>query len=153
MNHKQNIPFNSVYLTSVASGVLCLINLGSTLGFNIVVSLSLLGLLSTYMLSIGCVLLKRIKGEPLPHARWSLGRFGLPINAFAFFYSGFVLVFSCFPAVVPVTLQTANWAPVVWAGVIVLAFMVYAIHGKKHYTAPVTFVEGRREAGTELQST
>lgn len=108
MNHEQNIPFNSVYLTSVASGVLCLINLGSTLGFNIIVSLTTLGLLSTYMLSIGCVLLKRIKGEPLPHARWSLGRLGLPINAFAFFYSGFVLVFSCFPAVVPVTLQTAN---------------------------------------------
>ena len=47
-------------------------------------------------------------------------------------------------------MQTANWASVVWIGVIALAFVVYVIHGKKHYTAPVTFVEDRREAGMEL---
>jgi hypothetical protein len=40
----------------------------------------------------------------------------------------------------------------VWFAVIVLAFVVYLVHGKKHYTAPVTFVEGRREAGAEIQS-
>jgi choline transport protein len=60
------------------------------------------------MISIGCVLLKRIRGEPLPHARWSLGRWGLPINAFAFAYSGFVMVWSCFPSAVPVTTGSAN---------------------------------------------
>ena len=153
MNWKFNIPFHSVYLTSFLTGVLCLINLGSTLAFNIIISLSLLGLLSTYMISIGCVLLRRLKGQELPAARWSLGRFGLPINMFAFFYSAFVLVFSCFPVAVPVDLSTANWAPVVWASVIVMALVVYFLHGKNHYTPPVDFVEGRRKAGAELQST
>jgi choline transport protein len=153
MDLKQNAPANAVYLTSVISAILCLINLGSTLAFNIIVSLSLLGLLSTYMLSIGCVLLKRLKNEPLPPARWSLGRYGLAINAFAFCYCAFVIVFSCFPVSVPVTLETANWAPLVWVGAIVLAFVVYFLHGKKHYTAPVLFVEGRKEEGIELQST
>lgn len=70
--------------------LLCLIQLGSTVAFNIIVSLSVLGLLSTYMISIGCVLLKRIRGEPLPPARWSLGRYGLAINAFAVLYSAFI---------------------------------------------------------------
>jgi choline transport protein len=153
MNHKYNIPFNSVYLTSFWAGVLCLINLGSTLAFNIIVSLSLLALLSTYMISIGCVLLKRLKGEPLPHARWSLGRFGLPINAFAFFYSFFVIIFSCFPIALPVSKSDANWAPAVWGGVIVVSLVVYFMHGKRHYTPPVIFVEGRREAGIEFQET
>ena len=153
MNWNYNIPFHSVYLTSVLTAVLCLINLGSTLAFNIIVSLSLLGLLSTYMISIGCVLLRRLKGQELPAARWSLGRLGLPINMFAFFYSAFVLVFSCFPVAVPVDLTTANWAPVVWAGVIVIALVVYFLHGKRHYTPPVDFVEGRRKEGAELQST
>lgn len=153
MNWKFNIPFNSVYLTSVLTGVLCLINLGSTLAFNIIVSLSLLGLLSTYMISIGCVLLRRLKGQELPPARWSLGRFGLPINMFAFFYSAFVLVFSCFPVAVPVTLSTANWAPVVWVGVILVSLATYLLYGRHHYTAPVDFVEGRRKAGVGLQAT
>jgi len=151
MNHKHNVPDNAVYLTSVAAGILCLVNLGSTFAFNIIVSLTLLALLSTYMISIGCVLRKRLLGEELPPARWSLGRFGIPINAFAFFYSGFVIVFSCFPAAVPVTLTTANWAPAVWVGVMLLAVAIYVVHGKRHYTPPVVFVEGKREGGMELQ--
>ncbi|EDO04644.1 hypothetical protein SS1G_07127 [Sclerotinia sclerotiorum 1980 UF-70] len=150
MNHTLNVPLNSIYLTSILTILLCLINLGSSFAFNIIVSLSLLALLSTYMMSIGCVLLKRIKGEPLPPARWSLGRFGLPINAFAFAYSGFVMVWSCFPSKAPVTVGNANWAPAVWFVVIVVAGLIYVVHGKKHYTPPVLFVEGRR-ASDKLQ--
>ncbi|KAH7125102.1 amino acid transporter-like protein [Dendryphion nanum] len=152
MDRKNNVPNNAVYLASVLSAVLCLINIGSTTAFNIIVSLTLLGLLSTYMLSIGCVLLKRLKGEALPPARWSLGRFGLPINMFAFLYSGFVMIFACFPVELPVTIETTNWAPLVWVGVILLAVVVYVLHGKNHYTPPVEFVEGRREAGKGFQS-
>ncbi|KAM3077293.1 hypothetical protein ACMFMG_006644 [Clarireedia jacksonii] len=144
MNHTLNIPPNSIYLTSILTTILCLINLGSNFAFNIIVSLSLLALLSTYMISIGCVLLKRIRGEPLPHARWSLGRWGLPINAFAFAYSGFVMVWSCFPNAAPVTMESANWAPAVWVGTIFVSGIIYIVHGRKHYTPPVVFVEGRR---------
>ena len=152
MNYKRNVPDNAVYLTSVGSGIICLIDLGSTTAFNIVVSLALLALLSTYMISIGCVLLKRIRKEELPPARWSLGRWGLPINAFAFVYSGFVIVFCCFPNSVPVTASTANWAPVVWVGVIGLAAAVYVVHGRRVYTPPVTFVEGRKQVGVGVQT-
>ena len=152
MNYKRNVPDNAVYLTSVVAGVICLINLGSTTGFNVVVSLNLLALLSTYMISIGCVLRKRIMKEPLPPARWSLGRFGLPINAFAFAYSGFVIVFACFPNQVPVTMKTANWAPLVWASVIVVAIVIYVVHGRKFYTPPVVFVEGRKQDGVGIQT-
>jgi amino acid transporter len=52
-NHKWNIPFNSVYATSAIVAILSLIPLGSSLAFEILVSLSLQGLLSTYMISIG----------------------------------------------------------------------------------------------------
>lgn len=52
-NHKWNIPFNSVYATSAIVAVLSFIPLGSSLAFEILVSLSLQGLLSTYMISIG----------------------------------------------------------------------------------------------------
>ena len=55
MNAKYDIPFNSVYLSSVLTSILCLVNLGSTFAFNLIVSLSLLALLSTYMISIGCI--------------------------------------------------------------------------------------------------
>jgi len=129
-----------------------LIQLGSTLVFNIIVSLSVLGLLSTYMISIGCVLLRRIKGQPLPHARWSLGRYGIYINAFGLFYSAFIIVMACFPTFLPVDLGSANWAPLVWVAVMILSAVVYFVHGKRHYTPPVEFVEGRKAEGVGLQS-
>ena len=153
MNPKYNIPFNSVYLSSALAGALCLINLGSTLAFNIIVSLSLLALMSTYMISIGCVLLRRIKGQELPYARWSLGRWGLAINAFAFCYAGFAIILSCFPVSVPVDTSDANWAPAVWVGVIVLALIAYLLHGRRHYTPPVIYVEGRKVQGVGIQTT
>lgn len=144
---KRNIPFNAVYAVSFWSAVLCVINIGSTTAFNIIVSLTLLALMSTYMLSIGCVALKRIRGETLPPARWSLGRYGMAINIFAFFYCGFAVVFSCFPSTLPVDTETANWAPAVWAGVIALSVVTYVFHGKKHFTPPVVFIEGKRTGG------
>ncbi|CAK3901051.1 amino-acid permease [Lecanosticta acicola] len=152
MDHKRDVPSNSVYIVSVAVALLSCINFGSTLGFNIVVSLSLLGLLSTYMISIGCVLLKRLKGEELPYARWSLGRSGLVINAFAFLYSAFILVFSCFPTTLPVDLSSANWAPLVWVGVIIVSIVFYVVYGRRHYTAPVEFIRGHKKDGVGLQT-
>jgi amino acid transporter len=140
----RHIPFNAVYITAFFACVLCLINLGSIFAFNIIVSLSLLALMSTYMLSIGCVLLKRLRHEPLPPARWSLGRYGLPINCFAFFFAGFAVVMSCFPGTLPVDTSSANWAPAVWGGVILLSVFTYFVHGGRHFTPPVMFVEGKR---------
>lgn len=106
------------------------------------------------MLSIGCVLLKRIKGEPLPEARWGLGRWGLPINAFAFLYSGLTVVISSFPLSLPIeNLAEANWAPLIWVVVIIFATVMYVAGGRKAYTAPVDFVEGRKAEGVALQST
>lgn len=60
-------------------------------------------------------------------------------------------MFSCFPTAVPVTTDTANWAPAVWVGVILLSWAVYLVHGVRVYTAPVVFVEGKRGGGVELQ--
>jgi choline transport protein len=152
MDKKRHIPFNSVYVTSIVSGIICLINLGSTVGFNIVVSLNLLALMSTYMLSIGCIALKRLRGEPLPSARWSLGRWGLAVNSIGFVYSGFVVVFSCFPNGIPVDTSTANWAPLVWVAVAMISAVTYVLHGKRHFTAPVVFIEGKR-LGSAPQTT
>jgi hypothetical protein len=136
-----------VYAVSFWSAVLCVINIGSTTAFNIIISLTLLALMSTYMLSIGCVALKRLRGERLPPARWSLGRYAVVINVFAFFYCGFAVVFSCFPSTLPVDTSTANWAPAVWVGVIALSWVTYILHGKKHFTPPIVFVEGKRTGG------
>lgn len=153
MHPKYEQPFNAVYLSTFISIIISLISLGSSFAFNIIVSLSLLALMSTYMLSIGCVLLRRLSrdGPPLPAARWSLGRWGLPINIVAVLYSGLVVIMSCFPDGFAPAPEDANWAPVIWVAVVLLSVVAYVFHGRKHFTAPVIFVEGRRVEGVGLQ--
>lgn len=97
------------------------------------------------------MLLKRIKNEPMPPARWGLGKFGIYINGFGFLYCAFVIVWSCFPATLPIDLSTANWSPLVWIATIIFTIGYYYAYGKANYTAPVEFVEGHRAAGVALQ--
>ena len=66
MNAKWQIQFKAAYAAPAGCVVLALIHLGSALTLNIIVSLSMVGLMSTYMLSIGCVFLKRVRGEKVP---------------------------------------------------------------------------------------
>lgn len=145
------MPFNAIYLSTFISIIISLVSLGSSFAFNVIASLSLLALMSTYMLSIGCVLLRRLRGEELPPARWSLGRFGLPINALAVAYAAFVVVMSCFPDYLNPDPLEANWAPAIWGVVILLSIIAYFLHGRKHFTPPVIFIEGKRRTGVELQ--
>lgn len=172
-NTKWNIPFNAVYATSAIVAILSLIPIGSSLAFEILVSLSTQSLLSTYMISIGkfsmnrcgrpnvhsssanifpgCVLLKRIRGEHLPNARWGLGRLGLFVNGFGFFYCGFIIVLTCFPSTLPVDLSTANWSPLVWIATAVASMIYYWAYGQHLYTPPVYLVAGHKAEGTGLQ--
>jgi len=66
---------------------MALINIGSTVAFDAMLSLSTVALMATYVASIGCVTLKRIKKQPLPPARWSQGRSGLPVSYIAMEYA------------------------------------------------------------------
>lgn len=94
----------------------------------------------TYALSIGCVLWRRLFGEPLPPARWSLGRLGVWINGFAFFYECFTVTISFFPLFANVTAQTMNWAIAMFGGVAILCTINYFVNGRKYYRGPVVFL-------------
>jgi len=120
--------------------LICLISLGSAVAFNAITSLQLLALVFTYMMSIGCLLWRRFFGKPLPVGSWSLGRAGTPMNAFALAYCAYLIVFITFPVSVPVTVATVNWAPVMFAGVVVLALGYYLLYARKVYDGPVAYV-------------
>lgn len=86
MDHPQiyprwSIPLNAVFISLVFGVLLSLLNIGSTAALNAVLAVDLAALLCSYSLSIGCLLLKRIKGEPLPPRKWTLGKWGALINS------------------------------------------------------------------------
>ena len=106
-----DIPLNAVSVSFVVTCLLSLINLGSAVAFNAIVSLAVGAILSSYIISISCVALRKIrKDRPLPAARWSLGRYGLPINIAAVLFLLVIYLFAFFPLATPVTAETMNWS-------------------------------------------
>jgi choline transport protein len=134
----------------IISCLLNLIILGSTAAFNALISLQLVALMASYMISISCVLWRRIKHpETLPNCRWSLGKAGVTVNVISLVYAGFAFFWCFWPQATPVELDTVNWAPVMFTGVMVIAMVLFIVRGRKVYQGPVVTVEGYRSARAE----
>ena len=88
------VPGNPIPVTYMFTILMSLINIGSTVAFNAVLSLIVVALMATYAFSIGCILLRRIQGEPFKPARWGLDRAGMPINTVALIYTLWALFWS-----------------------------------------------------------
>ncbi|EON64232.1 hypothetical protein W97_03463 [Coniosporium apollinis CBS 100218] len=137
------VPANAVTLTCIFTILLALINLGSTVAFNAIISLQLVALMFSYFVSIGCVLYKRIQNpKALPECRWSLGRFGPAINLVAILYSAFAFFWCFWPNEASVTVDNFNWAIVIFMGTFVISLIMYFTKGRKEYDGPVISVEG-----------
>ncbi|KAK9595286.1 hypothetical protein HCH54_006701 [Aspergillus fumigatus] len=140
-----NIPLNSVMVSLAVTILLSLINIGSQVALAAIVSLTITSLISAYILSIGCVLLKRIRGEPLPPRRWTLGRFGMAVNIAALAFLIPIFVFSFFPLTKTVDTKTMNWSVVMYLAMLTFASGYYVLWGRHNFIAPVALV--KRQGG------
>lgn len=136
-----------------------LINLGSKVAFEAMLSLANVALMATYLISIGCVLLKRLRGETLPSARWSLGRYGLVVNAIAVVYTSWSVslvqqrsshpgtannvpfFWAFWPSTYHVDSTTFNWACPLFLVFVACAILTYHLHAKGAYDGPVTITD------------
>ncbi|PLB44406.1 amino acid transporter [Aspergillus steynii IBT 23096] len=144
---KLHIPVNSILFTCAFSMVMSLINIGSTVAFNALLSLSTVALMATYLICIGCIILRRINNDPpLPPSRWSLGKFGFPVNSMAMIYATWSFFWSFWPNEYQIDAQNFNWACVLFVGLMSISGVVYWVHARKMYDGPVVKVEGRRLA-------
>jgi len=123
-------------------------------------------LLQCYSLSIGCVrytsariadkelthspplqvLWRRLKHpETLPPSKFSLGRWGVPVNAAAVLYGTWAFFWCFWPQTVPVTAAGFNWASPIFVVSLIVAGLYFVFTARKTYVGPVTEVEGRKE--------
>ncbi|EFX03461.1 amino acid permease [Grosmannia clavigera kw1407] len=135
-----NIPLNAVLVTFVITTLLSLINIGSAVAFNAIGSLAVTALLGTYLISFTFLIMHRLTGSELPGHRWSLGRWGLPINLGSVLFLIVVWVFAFFPQYAEVTSETMNWNVVIFVGVMVFAVTYYYMYGRKSYMPPVSLM-------------
>lgn len=128
-------------MSLLVTSLLSLINIGSYVALNAILSLTAVSLLTSYIIVIGCLVLKRLRGQPIPPRRWNLGKLGLPINIAALCFLTPIYVFAFFPIAIPVVPATMNWAIVMYAGIMGFATVYYFVHGHKVYLAPVNLVK------------
>lgn len=124
-------------------GVTCLvslINIGSTTALNAILSLGVVALLNSYAITISILVWRRLRGEPLPPRRWSLGRFGLAINIAALVFLTPIYFFAFWPLTVSVVPSTMNWAVLMYGAIVIWSMVYYFVWGKHSYVGPVTII-------------
>lgn len=105
-----------------------------------VISLGVAAMLTSYLVSICCVMLKRLRGEPLLPSKFSLGKFGLAINMIAVIFLAFLLIFAFFPVAPHPKVADMNWACLGYGTVIIFSMVYYVFRARFRYVGPVEYV-------------
>ncbi len=108
------VPANAVYVTLVFTCLVALIEIGSTVAFNIILSVAGTGLFTSYITCITCVLARRLRGEPLPASKFDLGWWGNVVNVLALCFLSVAFIFLFFPATPNPSAAGMNWAVSEW---------------------------------------
>lgn len=135
--------------------LLGLINIGSAVALNDVVSMAVSGLYSSYLIVAVLLLWRRCTGAinnynasddtvvNVPGAKLMWGPFHVPglwgilINTYAVIYIVIVIFFSYWPTELPVSVTTMNYSVVGTMGVVILAIIYYVVRARHVYTGPV----------------
>lgn len=138
-----DVPANAVLVTLLCTTLLSLIIIGSTIAFNVITSLGQLGLVSSYIIVIGCIFAKRLRGEALLPSRFKLGRAGIVINALALCFLSLAFIFLFFPAAPHPTPQSMNWSCLMYGFILTFSLIYYYVWGRHNYVGPVEYVKNQ----------
>lgn len=101
---KSPVPLPATLLAVWFAIFSALLNLAGAEVYDAITSLAVGAICTSYVISIGSLILLRIQGRRrLPHRRFDLGRAGLYLNIIAFLYNIQLVVFSYIPLFAPVT--------------------------------------------------
>ncbi|KAF4440352.1 hypothetical protein F53441_12300 [Fusarium austroafricanum] len=145
---RTNMPVWSITITSLISCIIGLINLGSSVVYNAIVSVAISGLYASYFMPAALLLYRRCDkdyqirnihgdGQVLEWGPWHLkGMFGIINNAFACSFISIVWFFSLWPPATPVTAKSMNYASLMTGGIAILATVYYVLRANKVYVGP-----------------
>ncbi|ORY17270.1 GABA permease [Clohesyomyces aquaticus] len=135
-----DVPVNAIVLSTLLACVLLCINIGSTIGFQIITSIGTVSLLTSYMTSIGCVTWRRLRSLPLPKSHFDMGKLGVVVNLLSLAFLVFAFVFCFFPPVPNPAARGMNWAVAVYSGMLGAGVVYYLLRARHVYDGPVEYV-------------
>jgi choline transport protein len=131
------VPLNALFLICFINFLLSLINIGSSVAYNAVISLCTLGIMLSYILPISFFLMKKLNGSTIEYGPFSLGRWGIPVNLFALFFATFEVIWTPWPPVPEITAQTMNYAGPILIAIVILAVADWTFGGRKRFDVPI----------------
>lgn len=157
---KTTIPTYAVIVAATIPCLIVLINIGSTVVFNGVTSLALVGFYSTYFICCALLLYRRLTSSihmPDPSAPataaykdqatdeyvliwgpWHVkGALGVVNNILSCCYLILIWAFGFFPPTIPVTAASMNWSSLVFGGTALFAVFYYIVWGRRQYRGPL----------------
>jgi hypothetical protein len=102
----------------------------------LVLSLAILALYVSYTVPCIFIFLQRLAGEHVENSAWSLGRWGIWVNGGASIYGLFIIVWLCFPSVLPVTAANMNWAGPIVGFVMIFSILDWVFRGRHQFAVP-----------------
>lgn len=171
VNTRTAIPLRAVATTVIISCLLAIINIGSADVFQHIISLSVAGIFSSYLITTTLFLWRRCRGDihltppvpdpdatgvevsltnvpgaPLTWGPWRCpGWLGIANNVFSVIYITVVFFFSFWPSSTPVAADTMNYSIVMFGATLLFSAAYYILHARKTYMGPV--VEHGRYTG------
>lgn len=151
----QHLPIYSVLLTTTIATLLGLINIGSDVALNDILSMAVSGIYSSYLIAGSLLFYRRCKGDisrhsesqdmkiNVPGAKLVWGPFHVPgiwgtlINGYAIIYMVIVIFFSYWPSEMHPSVQGMNYSVVGTVGTVFLAVVYYFLRARHIYQGPV----------------
>lgn len=145
----------SIVLSVTVSAMLALINIGSSVALDDILSMAVSGIYLSYLIVSILLLHRRLKGEislhnssdedtvNVPGAKLVWGPFhcpgiwGILVNGCAVVYIIIVVFFSFWPSRVNPGVEGMNWSVLGIGGSTVLAVLYYFVRARNVYTGPV----------------
>ena len=128
-------------LTLISTSLVCLIIIGSSIAFNIIISLGGIAIFVSNLIVIGCMFRRRLYGEPLLPSRFDLGKAGLVVNGIAMCYLLFISILLAFPTVPNPSLIQMNWSSPIFGCFVIFSMGYYYVFGRHNYKGPVKYVK------------
>ncbi|KAK7427304.1 hypothetical protein QQZ08_006241 [Neonectria magnoliae] len=140
-----DVPLNAILTTFLISSLLSLINIGSAVALNSITSLATTSLLSSYIVSIGCMVWRRWTKNPLLPSKFSLGEWGLAINIASEAFLVVIFVLAFVPGNPNPNPAEMNWNILIYGAVTILSLGYYFFRGTHRYEGPVAYVRALQQ--------
>ncbi len=156
INRRTSLPLYTIFLTTIITCLLALINIGSSVAFNDVISLTVSSLYSSYLICCALLLWRRCTGGIGESSRdaaaktslyWGPfrvpGVFGIIVNVVACIFMVIIIFFSFWPPATPTTAVSMNYSVLVFGAVILFSIAYYLTVAHRTYVGPLVEVEVR----------